>query len=185
MQTRPPSEFQLYLSRDEIDARVRTLASEITARFDPESTTIVGLMDGAFYFMADLMRCLDPGFATDFLGLASYHGKQTSSGHVSVLRPMVGNPAGQTVLLIDDILDSGLTLDYALEYLRSQGASSVAAAVLLAKERHRTGRSAAEFVGFYVPDTFYIGYGLDLGGRYRALADIYAKNGPDLAVMAS
>ena len=157
-------------SAETIAARVDALAGNIAA-CDLHAPLVVAVLKGSFIFVADLIRALHAhGLKPeiDFIFLASY-GSGTSGGPVEVLRDIESDVAGRDVLIIDDILDSGRTLLFAKERLRAKGARTVLSCVLLDKKARRTEMVAADFTGFECPDRFVVGYGMDLGNRYREL----------------
>lgn len=168
---RPAREVPVLFSAETIGQRITALASEIRVAMGQEFL-IVGLLRGSFVFAADLVRALHrAGCAPqiDFLTLSSYGAAKESSGQVDMHRMMSDSVAGKPVLLVDDILESGRTLEAATVWLRDQGAASVEACVLLDKPTGRTLPIEARFVGFEVPPRFVVGYGLDYAGYYRDL----------------
>ncbi len=171
-----PQEFSLFLTRDQIHARVREMAVEIGGHLDPARTIIVGVMGGALFFISDLARGLPGACQLDHIYLSSYHGGTKSSGHVKLEKDASLEYIDHDVLIVDDILDTGRTLDFARSHFMRLGSRCVSIAVLLSKQNQIRNTKPADFVGFDVPDAFYIGYGLDLGNRYRGLEDIYAKS---------
>ncbi len=169
---KPPASHSietLYSTRA-IAARVDALARSIAER-DLCSPIIVAVLKGSFIFVADLVRALHAqGLKPeiDFIFLASY-GSETSGGPVQVLRDVGSDVADRDVIIVDDILDSGRTLLFAKERLRRKGARTVLTCVLLDKTARRTEVVAADIAGFECPDRFVVGYGMDLGNRYREL----------------
>ncbi len=163
------------ISAESIAARVRELAAEIvTARAsDPANGFVVlVLLKGAFVFAADLVRALDERGAAppiDFISVSSYGSASESSGSVTLEAHPRVDLAGKDVLLVDDILDTGRSLEAVTRWLRDQGARRVRACVLLDKPSRRVAEIAADFTGFEVPDRFVVGYGLDYDERYRHL----------------
>jgi hypoxanthine phosphoribosyltransferase len=151
--------------------RVAELAAEIATTL-PEPFTVVGLLKGAFVFVADLVRALDragrrPG--VEFLQVSSYGLGQQSSGSVKVIGGMPASVEGQTVLLVDDIQDTGRTIAYTKALLEQNGASRVWTCALLDKPSRRVQGGDADFTGFVIPDVFVVGYGIDYAERYRHL----------------
>lgn len=147
----------------------------------PRDPLALVTLTGGFVFAADLLRALaGRGLAieTDTLQLSSYGRGSQSLGTVRLVHEADAEMAGRTVLLIDDILDSGRTLAFARAHLAARGAASVIAAVLLDKPARRSVPARAEFVGFTIPDVFVVGYGLDLAGRYRELPDVCVLAAP-------
>ena len=157
---------------EEISARNRAVAEAIRASGLGERLLVVAVLKGGFVFAADLIRALHGAGISpevDFMSLSSYRAGTTSSGTVTVLRDLETDVAGRDVLLVDDILESGRTLAYAKDLLKSRGANRVELAVLLDKPGHRVAAIEAEFVGFTCPDLFVVGYGMDMGHAYREL----------------
>ncbi len=170
-QSQPAEKIEIIFDRPAIDARIAALAREIAAEA-PRDLLVVSILKGSFVFAADLLRALyEAGLApeVDFLFLASYGAGTTSSGRVEVLRDVETDVTGRTVLLVDDILESGSTLAFAKEMLEGRGAKRVATCVLLDKQVRRKAPIEADFRGFDCPDVFVVGYGMDLAHRFREL----------------
>ncbi len=164
--------IEVLFSADEIAARNHALAQEIHAAELGERLLVVAVLKGGFVFAADLIRSLHGAGISpevDFMSLSSYRAGTSSSGTVTVLRDLETDVAGRDVLLVDDILESGRTLAYAKELLKSRGARRVELAVLLDKPGHRVAAIEAEYVGFTCPDLFVVGYGMDMGHAFREL----------------
>ena len=166
---RPPG--QPYLSAPKIRQRVRKLAVSIRRTYHRRPLTIVALLKGSVFFVVDLLRHLPPDTKVEFWNVSSYEGTR-STGKIRGLNHCRGDFKGRDVLLIDDILDSGLTLDRTRQHARKLGARSVSICVLLSKRRKRVRSVQARWVGFSIKDEFVVGYGLDLDQRYRALPSI-------------
>ena len=163
--------IEVLFSADSISARVQGLAHEIKAALTAEPL-IIAILKGSFVFAADLIRALHKaGVApeVDFLTLASYHAGTTSSGVVTVLRDVTMDARGRDVLIVDDILESGRTLAFAVAHLKRLGARSVHTCVLLDKAKPRAAEVLADFKAFACPDHFVIGYGMDRAHRFREL----------------
>jgi len=165
--------LDILLSSSEIASRVETLAQSI-AQTLPKELLIVGLLRGSFVFTADLMRALHLTAAgmrlqLDFMTLSSYGTGTQSSGAIQIVRDLAEDVAGKDVLIVDDILESGLTLAFARELILRKGAKSAHIAVLLEKPGKRKTDITADFVGFTIPDKFVVGYGLDHANYYREL----------------
>jgi len=161
---------QLY-SAEQIAARVEQLAGEI-ARGEPGDLVIVSILRGGFVFAADLIRALHRegvGAELDFLVLASYGGRQSSSGQIDMVRDVETDIGGRPVLVVDDLLDSGRTLDFARQLLAARGAQRVATCVLLDKAAQRTVEISPDYKGFDCPAHFVVGYGMGEGNLYRTL----------------
>ena len=167
--TRPPG--KPYLSASQIRRRVLTLAGSIRRAYHRRPLTIIALLKGSVFFVVDLLRHLDPDTEVEFWNISSYQGTR-STGKIRGLQHCRGNLKGRDVLLIDDILDSGLTLDRTRAHAKKLGARSVAICVLLSKKRRRVRSVQARWVGFTIKNEFVVGYGLDLDQRYRSLPSI-------------
>jgi len=154
-----------------IERRIDELAAEI-ARTVPEDVTVVGLLKGSFMFAADLIRALDRHRLkpyVEFLQVSSYGLEQESSGRVKVIGGMPETAGGKDVLLIDDIQDTGRTLSFTADLLRSKGARRIWSAALLDKPSRRVVPFEVDFIGFEIEDVFVVGYGIDYAERYRHL----------------
>jgi hypoxanthine phosphoribosyltransferase len=168
----PPREL---ISAAAIARRVAELGAEIDAKLPPGPLTVVGVLRGAFMFMADLVRAIPRELTCDFLGVRSYGDATVSSGVVEITSDLGAPIAGRRVLLVEDIVDTGLTLNYLIELLRARGPSSIHNCALMAKPSYRaSGGPALDFVGFDAPDAFVVGYGLDAAQIYRNLPYIGA-----------
>lgn len=164
---------RVLIPRVELQRRVRELAAEITrdcGRGTP--LHLICVLKGAFVFTSDLVRALDLPLTLDFMAVASYGTKTTSSGEVRVLKDLDTALEGRDVLIVEDIVDSGLTLHYLQEIIRARGPRSVRTVCLLNKPARRTVDVRVEYIGFDIDDGFVVGYGLDFGERYRNLPDI-------------
>lgn len=159
------------ITEAEIAARMATLAREIAASVGTD-IMVVSLLKGSFMFTADLIRALHhAGVRTqvDFMTLSSYGARTESSGSVNLAGDMGGDISGKDVLIVDDILESGRTLDFAARTLKARGATTVKIAVLLEKPGKLQVPMEADFIGFTIPDKFVVGYGLDYANHYREL----------------
>jgi hypoxanthine phosphoribosyltransferase len=157
------------ISSSAIATRVAALAREIDQKLPPGPLTVVGVLRGAFIFMSDLVRAIPREMTCDFLGVRSYGDATVSSGVVEITSDLAAPIAGQNVLLVEDIADTGLTLRYLLDLLEARSPASVHTCVLLSKTAQRTASIPVDFVGFEAPDAFVVGYGLDAGQIYRNL----------------
>jgi hypoxanthine phosphoribosyltransferase len=157
------------ISAQTIARRVAELGAEIEAALPAGPLTVVGVLRGAFVFMADLVRAIPRDLTCDFLGVRSYGDATVSSGVVEITSDLSTPIAGHHVLLVEDIADTGLTLRYLLDLLRARGPASVHTCVLMAKPTLREGPVQVDFVGFDAPDAFVVGYGLDGAQLYRNL----------------
>lgn len=169
--TDPTAEIDVIYSADEIARRLDELAAEIAARQIP-GLLAVPVLKGSFVFAADLIRALHrSGMApeVDFLTLSSYKKSKVSTGQVAILRDLDLDVDGRSVLIIDDVLDSGRTLAFAKDLISARGARQVLTCVLLEKKVARAVNITADFRAFECPDTFVVGYGMDVAHRYREL----------------
>ena len=159
----------ILLNSEEIRTRVQELGAQITRDYQGKRPHLVGVLKGATIFHADLVRAIQMDVSFDFIAVASYGSEVKSSGEVRILKDLDESLEGKDVLLVEDILDTGLTLHYLIENLRSRGPRSLRIVTLLSKPSRRLIEVPAEYVGFEVPDKFVVGYGLDFDQRYRNL----------------
>jgi hypoxanthine phosphoribosyltransferase len=168
IQTKP----QVLIPQDEIHSTVRRLAAEITGEYREKNPILLGILKGSFVFLADLARKLDFPLEIEFIRLASYGSGQQSSGRVKVAAGPSLNVAGRHVLVVEDIIDTGVTLNFLLENLKKQKPASLRLCALLDKPSRRKVKVPIDYVGKTVPDRFLVGYGLDFAEKYRNLPDI-------------
>lgn len=161
--------LRVLLSEDEIREKVRELGGKITADYKNSNLMLVTVLKGAVVFLADLMRQIDVPAEIDFMVVSSYGSGVKSSGVVKIVKDLDVLLAGKDILIVEDILDSGLTLSYIKELLESRGPRSIRIATLLDKPSRRKVDLQADYIGFSVPDEFVIGYGLDYDEKYRNL----------------
>jgi hypoxanthine phosphoribosyltransferase len=157
------------ISTEQIATRTAALGSEIDRTIPPGELTVVGVLRGAFVFMADLVRAIPREVRCDFLGVRSYGDATESSGVVQITSDLLLPVEGQHVLLVEDIVDTGLTLQYLLNLIETRRPRSVHVCALLSKPSRRRVDVPVDFVGFEVPDRFVVGYGLDAAQRFRNL----------------
>lgn len=162
----------ILIDREQIAARLDAIAKEIDRDYADEELLLVGVLKGAVFVVADLHRRLGVPAAMDFMAVSSYGSATTSSGVVRILKDLDTEIEGQHVLVVEDIVDSGLTLDYLLKNLWSRRPASVEVMSLLTKPSRREVELPIRYVGFEVPDVFVVGYGLDFAEHYRGLSDI-------------
>lgn len=155
-----------------IEQRVGELAEQISRDYEGKELLIVGILNGAFVFMADLIRGLDVPCRVDFVRLASYGCGSVSSGEVRITKDLETPIAGRDVLIVEDIVDSGLTLSRLTEVLRERQPASLRVCAFLDKRERRRVPFAADYVGFVIPDRFVVGYGLDYDEKFRFLPDV-------------
>ncbi len=159
---------RILLSEDEIKAKVREIGSRISADFAEKDPIFIGVLKGCFIFMADLMRCVEIPCSMDFMAVSSYSGT-SSTGAVKINKDLSQDIAGRHLILVEDILDSGMTLNYLKSYLNVRQPASIHIATLLDKPARRKADIYADYSCFEVPDAFVVGYGLDYDERYRNL----------------
>lgn len=161
-------EYVLF-TEEQIKTRVREMGAEISRRYAGEEPLFVGVLKGSFVFMADLVRCVDLKCSVDFMAVSSYGSGTSSSGQVNINKDLGQNIEGKHVVIVEDILDSGVTLHYLLKYLGNRHPASLAVYTLLDKPERRKKEVKTEMSGFTIPDAFVVGYGLDYDEKYRNL----------------
>jgi hypoxanthine phosphoribosyltransferase len=159
---------------DELQARVRELGAEITRDYEDRDVLLLGVLKGAVFFLADLMRAVELPCELDFMAVSSYGSLTDSSGVVRILKDLDAPIEGKDVLIVEDIVDSGLTLNYLLRNLRGRDPRSLEVCALLVKPGRRKIDLPIRYVGFEIPNRFVVGYGLDLDQRYRNLPYVAA-----------
>ena len=159
---------QVLYSREEIYRRVSEIGAQISVDFRDKDPVFIGVLKGCFIFMADLMRCVTVKCSMDFMAVSSYKGT-TSTGAVSIDKDLSAPIEGRHVILVEDILDSGVTLNYLKSYLMVRKPASITIATLMDKPSRRKADIYADYSCFEVPDAFVVGYGLDYNQRYRNL----------------
>ena len=164
---------EILFSRDVIQKRVRELAGQISKDYDGRELIIIGVLKGAFIFMADLIREISIPCRIDFTRLASYGTGSDSSGKVVMTKDIETSIKGKDILIVEDILDTGLTLQYLVDWLKERNPQSLKICVLLDKRKRRKVSFEADYVGFTIDDGFVVGYGLDFNEKYRFSPDIY------------
>jgi len=165
--------MNVLLDADTIQARVRELAVEIESDYpDGEDIHLVGVLKGGFVFMADLVRAMTPRVSLDFIAVSSYAKSTKSSGEVRLLKDLDFGLQGRNVIIVEDIVDTGLTLTYLQDILRARSPKTLRTACLLSKPSRRQVDVAVEYIGFTIEDRFVVGYGLDYAERYRNLSYI-------------
>jgi hypoxanthine phosphoribosyltransferase len=160
---------KILVQQDELSHRVRELGEQISRDYTGRDLFLVGVLKGAIFFLADLMRHLDVHCEVDFMAVASYGSSTDSSGVVRILKDLDATIQGRDVLIVEDIVDSGLTLQYLLRTLKARDPRSLEVCALLTKPERRKVDLPIEYVGFEIPNSFVIGYGLDHNERYRNL----------------
>lgn len=160
---------RVLIDAESIQKRVRELAAELDDIYADETPLLVGVLNGAVTFMTDLMRAMGAELEIDFMAVSSYGDDVTSSGAVRILKDLDKNIEGRSILIVEDIVDSGLTLQYLLDVLQRRDPRSIKVVALLKKQKPDAIDVRTDLVGFNIPDEFVIGYGLDFAGRYRNL----------------
>jgi hypoxanthine phosphoribosyltransferase len=161
---------EVLVSEEAIQARVRELGQRISDDYRGRNLTLVSVLKGSLPFMADLMRAIDVPVRIDLMEVSSYGGTTTeSSGLVRILKDLSASIAGEDVLLVEDIIDTGLTLNYLIRYLRGKNPASLRICTLLDKPARRLVEIPVDYTGFTIEDRFVVGYGLDFGELYRNL----------------
>jgi hypoxanthine phosphoribosyltransferase len=160
--------------RAEIEATLDRLSAQITSDYQDKNPLLIGILKGSFVFLADLVRRLDFPLEVDFIRLASYGAGRESSGKVRILSRPCPPVAGRHVLVVEDVIDTGLTLAVLLAYLSRKKPASLRLCALADKPHGRASPVKIDYVGVTLPDKFLVGYGLDCGERYRNLPEIYA-----------
>ena len=160
---------RIVISEDALQARIRELGEQITRDYAGRPPLLVGVLKGAFMFMSDLSRAIDLPVEFDFMAVSSYGSATRSSGVVRIIKDLDLDLTGRHVLIVDDIVDSGLTLAYLRKNLLARGPASMEVCALLVKEGLQRAELDLRYVGFTIPPSFVIGYGLDVDERWRNL----------------
>jgi hypoxanthine phosphoribosyltransferase len=163
---------------DELQQRVAEIGKEVTSDYADRPPLLVGVLKGAFMFMSDLSRAIDLPVEFDFMAVSSYGSATRTSGVVRIIKDLDVDLTGKHVLIVEDIVDSGLTLAYLRKNLLARGPASLEVCALLVKEGLQKGDPDLKYVGFRIAPDFVVGYGLDVGERYRNLPAIHLYTGP-------
>ena len=163
----PPACDAVLLDEPSIQTRVTELGSQIAEEFAGQDLRLVTVLKGGLFFLADLCRCIDLPLSLDFLAVSPYLPGQ--GGVVRMTKDLSDDVAGADVVLVEDVVDTGLTVNYVLSLLKGHGPASLSVCTLLDKPSRRIADVPIDYRGFTLPDRFVVGYGLDLGGRYRNL----------------
>jgi hypoxanthine phosphoribosyltransferase len=172
-----PGLGEVLVSADELQRRVGELGQEISRDYVGRSLLLVGVLKGAVFFLSDLMRCIDIPVELDFMAVASYGSATDSSGVVRILKDLDASIEGRDVLIVEDIVDSGLTLQYLMRNLGSRNPRTLEVCALLTKPERRKVDLPTRYVGFEIANRFVVGYGLDYGERHRNLPFVAALEG--------
>jgi hypoxanthine phosphoribosyltransferase len=168
---------EILVQADELQHRITEMAAEVSRDYKGRDLLLIGVLKGAVFFLADLMRQLDIPCEVDFMAVSSYGSSTDSSGVVRILKDLDAPLEGRNVLIVEDIVDSGLTLQYLMRTLAARNPASIEVCALLTKPERRKVDTPARYVGFEIPDKFAIGYGLDYAERYRNLPYVATLTG--------
>jgi hypoxanthine phosphoribosyltransferase len=168
----------MVVSADELQGRVAELGKEITSDYQDRRPILIGVLKGAFMFMSDLARAMDLPLELDFMAVSSYGSATKTSGVVRIIKDLDADLSGRDVLIVEDIVDSGLTLAYLRKNLASRSPATLEVCSLLVKEGLQKVDPDLRYVGFRIPPTFVVGYGLDVDERYRNLPYVCEYAGP-------
>ena len=164
--------LRVLLTEQQIQTRIQELGAQIDADYPAGALHLVCILKGAYVFLADLARALHRDTFIEFMGISSYGKGKTSSGEVKVTKDLDNSVEGANVLIVEDIVDSGVTLSYLTHLMNQRKPRSVRIAALLDKPERRLRPVEVAYVGFRIPDEFVVGYGLDYGEKYRSLRDV-------------
>jgi len=168
-----PPGFSVLISESEIDKRLAELGRQITQDFKDKNPILIGVLNGGFIFLADLIRHIDTDLEIDFIRISSYGDQQSSSGHIKVLKPLSADIVGRNVIVVEDIVDSGLSVKFLNEMITAFKPQQLRFATLLHKPSKTVADIKMDYVGFEIEDRYVIGYGLDDKQYKRNLRDIY------------
>lgn len=164
-----PDVEEILLSSEQVQARVAELGAQLATDYAGRDPVLVSVLKGSIIFLADLVRAMPIPLSIDLMEVSSYGASTESSGQVRILKDLSTSISGREVVVVEDIIDTGLTLNYLLRYLHDKGPASIRICCLLDKPARRLAEIEIEYRGFTIPDRFVIGYGLDYGERYRNL----------------
>ncbi len=165
--------FSIYLTQQELEERVAELGDELSSKYEGKNPIFIGVLNGAYIFLSDLMRQVDISCEVDFLKLSSYGDEKVSSGEVTDLKDIDADIQGRHVILVEDIVDTGLSMNYLVDKLQKKNPESIATVTLLHKTEATHHDVQLDYVGFEIPTLFVLGYGLDYAQEGRNLAQIY------------
>jgi len=171
--------LEVLLTEEQIRERIKEVGAEITRDYAGRNPLLVGVLKGACFFMSDLLRSIDTTLGIEFIAISSYGSSTRTSGEVRILKDLDVAVEGRDLIVVEDIVDTGLTLSYLLTNLKSRGANSVKLVALLDKYERREREVQIDYLGFKIPDHFVVGYGLDFAERYRNLPFIAVLKEPE------
>lgn len=166
--------MEILISHEEILDKAKEIGAQITEDFKGEQVVLVGILRGSVPWMADVMKTIDLDLTIDFMAVSSYGAGRKTTGQVKIIKDLEESVDGKNIIIVEDIVDSGITLQYLKQYMKNRGAKTVSVCALLNKEEGRKVDIEADYVGFEVGDRFIVGYGLDDNQRYRQLPYISA-----------
>ncbi|WP_025683060.1 hypoxanthine phosphoribosyltransferase [Paenibacillus maysiensis] len=160
---------EVLISEEEIQSKIKELGAQLSVQYEGKNPLVICVLKGAFIFMADLVKAITVPMELDFMAVSSYGVSTKSSGVVKIIKDLDASVEGRDVLIVEDIIDSGLTLTHLIELLKNRNANSVCVVPLFDKPARRTVNLEADYTGFTLPDAFVVGYGLDYAEHYRNL----------------
>src|SRR5205807_10444418 len=172
--------LETLVTAEAIQARIKELGAELSRDYAGRNPLLIGVLQGAFIFVSELMRAIEIPLGIEFIAISSYGAEMRNSGEVRILKDLDVAIEGRHILVVEDIVDTGLTLSYLLANLKSRGAASVKLAALLDKFERREKDVPIDYLGFKIPDKFVVGYGLDFAERYRNLPYIAVVKDPNM-----
>ena len=172
MNTKSNKDFTVYLSRDKIETRIKEISNQLSNEFSNEHPVVIGVLNGSFIFLADLIRLFDFDCEIDFVKVNSYVGKE-SSGKVKLDKDVSIDINNRRVILVEDIIDSGLTMEFLYEHILSFNPLDITIVTLLSKKNNYKLDFNIDIIGFEIGSEFIVGYGLDLNNKYRNLDSLY------------
>jgi hypoxanthine phosphoribosyltransferase len=167
------------LSEEQIQTRIKELGAQITRDYAGQNPLLIGVLKGACLFLSDIVRAIDTRLSIEFMAISSYGSSTRTSGEVRIMKDLDVPIEGRHILVVEDIVDTGLTLSYLLANLHARGAATVKLAALLDKYERRQKEVKIDYLGFQIPDEFVVGYGLDFAERYRNLPFIAVLKNPE------
>jgi len=171
--------IEILISEQQLRDRIKELGGQITRDYAGLNPLLIGVLKGACFFLSDLMRAVDTRLSIEFMAISSYGSSTRTSGEVRIMKDLDVPIEGRHILVVEDIVDTGLTLSYLLANLKSRGAATVKLAALLDKFERRQKEVTIDYLGFKIPDEFVVGYGLDFAERYRNLPYIGVLKNPE------
>ena len=173
--------LEVLISKEDIEQKIDELGKQITREYAGRNPLLIGVLKGACFFLSDLLRAIDIPLGIEFMAISSYGSSTRTSGEVRILKDLDVPIEGRHIIVVEDIVDTGLTLSYLLANLKSRGAATVKLVALLDKHERRERDVEIDYLGFQIPDHFVVGYGLDFAERYRNLPFIAVLKNPEAA----